>query len=172
MSSSGKVRINKDKKTPVTQPSVRIQPIIQSKTDNPIVNVSKAKAEKQEASIGLKEVSPEIISGKWTKIIEVLKHNYPRDFNSIRSSKFELNGNQIVLHIKTENIKKSIEARLPILTKQAQIVLDNRNIRFVFEIEEEKEKEKSLYLTKDKVLHYKEQNKSLDKLIEVFNLDL
>ena len=76
------------------------------------------------------------------------------------------------MHIKTENIKTSIEARLPILNKQAQRLLNNRDIRFVFQVEAKNDEKKSLYLTKDKVLHYKEKNKSLNKFIEVFNLDL
>jgi len=168
----GRASINKDKKTPVTQPSVRIKPVVDSQSDNPIISVKKAEEAKKLVQIGTDEISFDIISKKWAEIIGVLQEKYPRPYNGLINTSFDLFENQIVLHVKTEHIKKSIEERLALLTKHAQKILNNKKIRFVFEIQKAKEKEKSLYLAIDKYKHYKNKNKNLEKLVELFNLDI
>jgi len=113
-----------------------------------------------------------MVNDKWPEIINVLKNKYPRVFNGIKKATFTLIDCNIVLHVKSEPLKKSIEERLSIITKHAQKVLDNKNIRFVFEVKEIKNKEKSLYLAKDKYQYYLEKNKNIEKLVDIFNLDL
>ena len=76
------------------------------------------------------------------------------------------------MHVKSEHIKKSVEERLVLLTRHTQKLLNNKSIKFVFEVHKAKEKEKSLYLAKDKYKHYKSKNKNLEKLVELFNLDI
>jgi len=113
-----------------------------------------------------------MVNDKWTEIISILKDKYPRVYNGIKKATFNLVDYNIVLHIKSEPLKKSIEEKLSIITKQAQKVLDNKNLRFVFEVKEIEKKEKSLYLAKDKYKHYVEKNKKIEELVQIFNLDL
>lgn len=83
-----------------------------------------------------------------------------------------MHGTTIVLHLKSEHIKKSTEERLKLLNQTAQTVLNNRFVTFAFEIKEVIKEEKTLYLTKDKIAHYIEKNKTVKTLVDAFNLDL
>lgn len=83
-----------------------------------------------------------------------------------------MHGKKIVLHLKSEPLKKSVEERLKLLNQNAQKVLNNRHILFTFEINEVLKEEKTLYLTKDKIAHYIEKNKTIKTLVDAFNLDL
>ena len=168
----GRAAVNKDKKTPITQPTVRIKPVVDSKSDNPIISTKKAEEAKEMIQIGIDLISADIISNKWAEIIGVLQEKYPRPYNGLINTSFDLFENQIVLHVKSEHIKKAIEERLVLLTKHAQKVLNNKKVKFVFEIQKAKKEEKSLYLAIDKYKHYKGKNKNLEKLVEMFNLDI
>ena len=163
---------NKDKISPITQPSVRINPVIKSGSSHPIISTKKNSKVTVEAEIGLAEISEKTINDKWAEIINILQNKYPRVYNGIKKATFTLVDDNIVLHVKSEPLKKSIEERLSIITKHAQKVLNNKNIHFVFEVKEVKNKEKSLYLAKDKYKFYLEKNKNIEKLVELFNLDL
>lgn len=120
----------------------------------------------------MKPISSEIIYNNWDKIVNVLKSKYPRVYNGVKTPNFDLHEEQIVLHVKSEQLKKSIDDRLALLTKQAQLILDNRKVKFVLEIKETPKEKKSLYLVKDKYNHYLEKNKNIEKLTQIFNLDL
>jgi hypothetical protein len=78
------------------------------------------------------------------------------------------------LQAKSEQVRKTIDERMSILTKTARKVLNNKNVRFTFnkEMAAVEEKSKKLFLVKDKFKHYLEKNESLNKLVSQFNLEI
>ena len=146
--------------------------MIQSESDNPILSKNQDQSTKEQVLYGETPFSSPQLNEKWPQIIEVLHESYPRDYNALKYLSFELNENQIILHVKSEHIKKSVEQRLLILTQEAQKILDNRNIRIGFELKKQEEKAPSLYLIKDKYKYYVEKNKKIEELVEKLGLDL
>ena len=92
----------------------------------------------------------------------------------LKKVKYSLNNLEIAIYPTSTSIKNALSNQEKELTTNARKILNNKDISFKIDYSSstQKTEEKELFLVKDKYQYLVKKNKQIEKLQEIFNLNL
>ena len=149
--------------------------MLEGKSKSPILNSNTKKDDEPKEIIPENaDVSEEILKNKWEEIIDFLEKEHSMLYFHLKKVKYSLNETVISIFPSSTSIKNTLANQEKELTLNARKILNNKNISFKidYQFSSKKAEEKGLFLVKDKYKYLINKNKQLEKLQEVFNLNL